>query len=436
MTAPTLKTVLEILLDISFSIMLPVFYSTVLSMRFKRWKYLVIFPIALCLLMEPITYLIRPPQYILFFSGLTAMLLGIFIFSDDKPLKKILVTLIPYIVNIITSSIYYFLKSIFLPDFKMTWGDVEIIDLLFEYVTSILPLFLIARWIQRKKPDLSDLTIIYIICIVIAQMIIMTIVMYVYYSDLSVFSFMSAFLVYMAITLLLTTFIIRYSIRVSREQNRKELIANQYEQLSVQYGQLRSSYIGYKKLRHDLKDHIRVIRGLSQRGEISELNEYTKKLTEDWDSLSAKTFCDIPAVDIVLADKYNLAVGNGIKTDFAVSGISEAGADNIYLCSIFANLLNNALEAAQYCETDPFIELRSGIRMDRLVIVCRNSMPHSVPPKSDPQQHGYGLHIIKELSELLDGNFVYENDSSTFTATVTIPVKKKEEPANDSRRSN
>ena len=87
---------------------------------------------------------------------------------------------------------------------------------------------------------------------------------------------------------------------------------------------------------------------------------------------------------------------------FLVGGIKEANLDNVYLCSIFSNLLNNALEASKYCTTNPYIELKSSIQLGNLVITCRNSMPQVIRKKDDPNHnHGYGLHIIKDLSNLL-----------------------------------
>ena len=123
-----------------------------------------------------------------------------------------------------------------------------------------------------------------------------------------------------------------------------------------------------------------------------------------------------------------MATANHKRTDFLVGGIKEANLDNVYLCSIFSNLLNNALEASKYCTTNPYIELKSSIQLGNLVITCRNSMPQVIRKKDDPNHnHGYGLHIIKDLSNLLGGNFVYEHDEYNFTAIVTIPINDKEE---------
>lgn len=423
------QIIINALTDLSVCIVFPVFYASVFSMRYTKRRYLLIFPAVMYFIVNPLIYLAKFPQFLQFFTGLGCMLGGVFIFSNDKPLKKILYTVIPYAVNIVTSMIYLFLRTLFMPEYEVVFGNIDYIDLVFYTIGLILPLFLISRLVQRKKPNISDLTIIYVITTILVQMIAMTFILYVYTINLDRVVFMTALISYMVISLALNILVIRYIVHISRENSRRELVENQYELLCAQYGELRGSYVAYKKLRHDLKDHVRIIEGLSRRGKTDELTEYTGRLIENWDTLSARTFCDVPAVDVVLADKYSVAAAKNIKADFVVSGVSEVGADSVYLCSIFSNLLNNAIEAAEQCGEYSYVELRSGISMGNLVITCRNGIPQTRREKKDPELHGYGLHIISELSKLLGGSFAYSSDEDTFTATVILPVREKEEGA-------
>ena len=419
------QIIINALADLTSCIVFPLFYASVFSMGEKKRKYLLIFPAVMFFVIVPLMYLAKFPQFLRFFIGFGGMLAGVCIFSNDKPLKKILYTAIPYAANIVTSMIYVFFRTVFMPDYEMVVGRGDYIDLAFYVIGIVLSLFLISRLVQRKKPDISDLTIIYVITTILVQMIAMTFIMYVYTINLDRVVFMTALITYMIISLALNILVIRYIVHVSRENSRRELVENQYELLCAQYGELRGSYVAYKKLRHDLKDHVRVIEGLSRRGKTDELTEYANNIIENWDTLSSKTFCDVPAVDVVLADKYSVAAAKNIRADFAVSGISEVGADSVYLCSIFANLLNNAIEAAEQCGGSPYVELRSGISMGNLVITCRNGIPQTRREKKDPEMHGYGLRIISELSKLLGGSFAYSSDEDTFTATVMLPVKVK-----------
>lgn len=413
------------LMDFVVCISFPVFYSSVLPMRYGRKKYLMIFPAVMYLIINPIIYLLKCPQLLQFSLAVILMLIGVFVFSNGKPLEKIFFTLIPYAINIISSVIYLFLRSLFMPDFKLVFGYGDYIDLIFYTLGAVVPLFFISRLIRHKKPKISDLIIIYIITTILIQIIAMTFILYLYTASLDRIIFMIAFVIYMIASLVINIFVVQYIFRINCAQLRRELIENQYDLLCSQYDELRNNYVVYKKLRHDLKDHIQVIDGLSHSGNTSDLTEYTGKLLNSWDSLSSKTFCDVPAVDIVLANKYSIAVSENIRTDFTVTGVSCANADNVYMCSIFANLLNNAIEAAVQSDEAPFIELKSGIIMGNFIITCRNSMPQKKINKKDPEQHGYGLHIISELTKLLNGSFIYENDDNTYTATVTLPSKNQ-----------
>lgn len=424
MTESTMQLIIDFVTDISFCIACPLFFSSVLSMRFGKLKCRILFPI-IFMAVSPWMYFFELPQYAMFFTGIFLMLALVFVFSNDKPAKKILFTFIPYAANIITTMLYFFVRSLIMPDFEIVFGTAGWIYTIYCILGYSIPMYFIAKLLNRKKPDVSSLTVIYILSMFVVQMVILTFIMYVRSTDMSTPVYMSILMVYMIAVIALSLFIFRYSVRISREQARREMAANLYDQLSAQYAQLRSSYVGYRKLRHDLKDHIRVIDGLAARGNTSELSEYTRKLTADWDKLSSKTFCDVPAVDIVLAEKYSLASDSGINADFLVSGIAESGADPIYLCSIFSNLLNNAFEAACACSSnEPYIKLRAAVKLGRLTITCVNSMPGTVTEKQDPDEHGYGLHIIKELAALLGGSFTYTHDGKAFTAGVSIPVKE------------
>ncbi len=70
---------------------------------------------------------------------------------------------------------------------------------------------------------------------------------------ISILKFVLVLIVYMIISISLTVLVIRYSIRISKEQAKQEFVVNQYNLLSSQYDQLRNNYVNYKKLRHDLK---------------------------------------------------------------------------------------------------------------------------------------------------------------------------------------
>lgn len=91
------------LMDFSFSILIALFYASVLSARYGKTKFRVIVS-AVMIIATIITDLLHTPQTTKFFLGIFILMGCIFILSDDKPLKKILFTFIPYISDILLSS--------------------------------------------------------------------------------------------------------------------------------------------------------------------------------------------------------------------------------------------------------------------------------------------------------------------------------------------
>ena len=412
-------------MDTIFSLLFSLFLSSTLSMRFSKVKYIIAY-ICCFLVIDYVSVSLMTPQPINNIIGIISVLLLSFIFSNDKPHKIILYSLIPYVVHVLTLMPYLLLCSLVFGNALIAFGP-NVTALTNGIISSLLmplPLFLISRLLLRKKTDLSDITVTFLLSELAFQTIFVFFCLHVYLGNISFPFFMSGLLLFILASILLSFYMIRRAIRINRENSRRELIEDRYKQLSIQYENLRNSYLSYRKLRHDLKDHIRIIDGLAQRSETADLSEYTKKLTENWDSLTAATFCDLPAADIILSEKYSIAVGNGIDTEFSLSGLNQLEADSVYLCSIFSNLLNNAIEAAVQCRGEKFIKLRSGIQMDNLVITCRNSVPEKRTPKPDSENHGFGLKIIYELAEQLGGNFVYDKDKECFSAVVTLPIKE------------
>ena len=418
--------ILSLIADTAFCVTYPTFYSSVVNMRIKRWQYVLIMA-SIFMLLTPLQYIIPITHPVVYIAGIVINLGGIIIFGKDKLPKKIIYELIPYASDILSYYVYLVARSFFMPEWQPVFGVKVLSDYLEAGILlsqTILSLFIISKIINRKKPTVNNLTAIYILTIMIVQIFIMTFIMYIYYTNVSFNVFCIALIAYLLICTLLTVAVLYYSVHINRKQIKQDMIEQQYLFMNTQYEQLRNSYVSYKKLRHDIKDHLNVVNGLAMQGKTEELQAYTNTLTQDWETLSSKTLCDVPAVDIIIAEKYNIASASGIKTDFVVSGIKEANADNVYLSSIFANLLNNALEASCHCSHEPYISLRCAIMMKKLVITCRNSMPDHPHKKSDAQNHGYGLHIIDDFAKLLGGTFVYEHDDSTFTAIVTIPISE------------
>ncbi len=108
--------------------------------------------------------------------------------------------------------------------------------------------------------------------------------------------------------------------------------------------------------------------------------------------------------------------------------ISIAAID---LCSVFFNLLDNALEA---CQQQPeagakrFIGIKAGISREYLIIEIKNSKKNEIKmrngkiitQKLNSKIHGLGLSIVQEIAEKYDGVFDIKFTDDTFTVYVAL----------------
>ena len=104
------------------------------------------------------------------------------------------------------------------------------------------------------------------------------------------------------------------------------------------------------------------------------------------------------------------------------------------ICIIFANSLENAIEACQKVEqSGRFIKVVLNYRDDRLVYKITNPTDGSViknrsggfkSTKTTPGEHGLGVVNIEKAVEKYGGIFNAEHGDNVFTLGFSIPIVK------------
>lgn len=150
-------------------------------------------------------------------------------------------------------------------------------------------------------------------------------------------------------------------------------------------------------------------------------------------------FCEHPAIDVLAVVKHDECAAAGIDASFAISvPRSVPHISDVELCAVFANLLDNALEAAKRSAEDecakPFVEMASEMRGNMLVVSTRNSMPsntsrtssedaHMQNPRRRPifrsiEDHGWGLSIVEGIASRHGGTLVTSMEKDVFSAAA------------------
>ncbi|MCD7761317.1 MAG: GHKL domain-containing protein [Clostridiales bacterium] len=147
----------------------------------------------------------------------------------------------------------------------------------------------------------------------------------------------------------------------AKAQQELEQLQFQREQ-DVKYYQLaKTSVEQMSEFRHDFKNQLQVAYALSREAQ-DPATSLLGELEERLDAIRPAHYCDDPTVNVILTVKADRAAKEGIRFD-AQTAISGWGMEAADLTSLFANLLDNAIEGCQRSgRSDPFIPIVAGER--------------------------------------------------------------------------
>lgn len=196
---------------------------------------------------------------------------------------------------------------------------------------------------------------------------------------------------------------------------------NYVAEASLRYEKTRS-------FRHDLKNHLSVLDGLLQSGEAEKARAYLDKLDAASSALSFPVQTGEAAVDTLLGEKLALARDQGIETSLSLLLPRDCAVDTLDWCVIFANALDNALQASLLAEGERFLSLRGERQGDFYRLEFENNcLPGPMPPM------GVGLSNIKAAAEKYHGAMLVEKNAARFRLNVLLNIS--EQPDDSSRQS-
>ncbi|SJZ80916.1 sensor histidine kinase [Anaerorhabdus furcosa] len=205
-----------------------------------------------------------------------------------------------------------------------------------------------------------------------------------------------------------------------------ELISQQMQLQKQHFIDLTEYNQEIRSIKHDLKNHIRMIRGYLQDDNIEKAIEYINEYDENLHQISKFVFTGNNTVDILLNQKMNLANKQNIHLNYNILIPNEVCIPDLDLCIILSNLLDNAIEATSKVENKT-INLKMNIYKEQLFISVSNTFNGSIKQSSNQllslkqdKNHGYGLYNVKRVVEKLHGSFNYQFDQNEFVVTILL----------------
>lgn len=205
----------------------------------------------------------------------------------------------------------------------------------------------------------------------------------------------------------------------------------EYDQKYVQ--DVREQYEQTRRLRHDMKQYAVTMLSLVQSNKLDAVEELAQKLAAETTKSETVIRVDNDILNAILNTKLSYAGSLGIDV-FCSVGNGVTGIEDMDLCNLLGNLLDNAITAAKVCDNKQrLIEVVISTSGNRLIITVKNSIQASVlnvnaklkSTKPDPGEHGLGIKTIKAIADKYDGNVDFYEENLMFLCRVILYKRSK-----------
>lgn len=195
-----------------------------------------------------------------------------------------------------------------------------------------------------------------------------------------------------------------YEIERQKKQSLQELVRLSEVKLSE-----------LREVRHDVKNQYAYMQVMLEEGKFDELKAYFNELIG---TFAAPLFVQVDSGNADIDSVLNLELAKmrakDIKANIRVSVPSELPIKKSSILSLFANVIDNAIDA---CERDkpenPLIDVVVNVRGDELFFCVTNPTKLTqeelergiTTSKEDKSRHGYGMKIIQEIIKKYNGYY-------------------------------
>lgn len=220
---------------------------------------------------------------------------------------------------------------------------------------------------------------------------------------------------------------------LSGRQNR-ELQSFMHMQKQQYDYQLQQS-VAVRRFKHDLANHIGVLRELMNQKETEAAKAYIDTIWNIQEEFDLKIHTGDSFLDVIV--NYYLYLAAKENVGFAVSGMltGEMHLEMFDITVLMGNILQNAMEAAVKA-VDPKIRIELVEHEKEIFIAVSNSIADKantrnffVTTKKDKGNHGFGLKNIVATVEKYHGEYymetMVENGKAMFQISIAIPKENR-----------
>lgn len=194
----------------------------------------------------------------------------------------------------------------------------------------------------------------------------------------------------------------------------------------TRYDSLRTAIEEARQARHDMRHHFLQLSALAEQGDIEKIRTYLAGATSKIPNLTVP-FCENQAADSVVGYYCALAGRAQIPFSAQIDLPARIPVDEIDMCLVLSNLLENALEASLRMESGRYIRVEVSCHFTHLLLIqVENAFAGTLQEtngifrSSKRPDDGIGIQSVRRIAEKNGGDCSFTHEAGVFTARIML----------------
>lgn len=214
----------------------------------------------------------------------------------------------------------------------------------------------------------------------------------------------------------------RSTVKASRSGQLMELLKQQTKQQERYVAEARARDERTKAFRHDIRNHLLVLRELMRNGDLGQAVSYLESLEEISDAAAFPARSGNAAVDALLGCKLTDAVGHKIRVECDLMIPAPCIVKDMDWCILLANGLDNAVTAScRLREEDRYIRIAGKKKGNLYLLQIENSCRKELREF----EYGTGLHNVAAVAARYDGTARAVAAEGIFRLDVLLVISQQ-----------
>ncbi len=207
------------------------------------------------------------------------------------------------------------------------------------------------------------------------------------------------------------------------------LLEQEERSLNQYVEEAKAHYEKTKSFRHDIKNHITVVKGFLQNGKLEQALDYIGDMEDITEELSFPYSTNNPVADILVGNKLGIAKNMGIDVCCSLCLPYPCFVRDIDFCIVLSNALDNAIHACNNMDrnAEKYIRVTGRIQGDFVLLEIENSFQGN-----GLFRRGTGLSNVKTVAEKYHGAISIKTQDTSFILSVLLIIP--EQPENTSQQ--